>query len=119
MSQLTCTRSAWLTEPVNLVKIDRSDAGSIHEYSYYLPENADYSGYGWVKLGTAQITITLEDNEEELTRKSVEALNAAIEKIEEEHDKKVQVLKEAISKLQCIGYSKPAVVESDDPDFPF
>lgn len=121
MSQLTCERSVWLTEPAQLVTLNRSDAVAVLDKAYFLSPEADYTDYKWVKLGMAVVTFDLTADEEELAAATVKSLRAKIVELEEKHEKEVGTLHEAVRKLQAIGYTAPktVVLESDDSDFPF
>lgn len=106
MAQLTCRRSVWLTEPAQLVTLDRSDAVSVLNRAYFLEVNADYTHLQWVKIGYADVTFDLTADEEELAAAAVESIRAKITELEEKHEKEVGTLQEAVRKLQAIGYSR-------------
>lgn len=72
----------------------------------YTHADQDMSDCGWIEVGTATITATLNNNET-VNAKQVENLKAQIQEIQAEAHKKVQVLQDRIQSLLAITYEEP------------
>jgi hypothetical protein len=122
MNTVHCTRSVWLIEPASLVTLDRTDGAELANRTSLLAPDADFAHFGWLKLGAVEMTYTFAEDEDHLVGKAAEAIHKKLEEIEAKRDEELSVLREALAKLQAIGYTPqkaPAPSTDFDDDIPF
>ena len=109
MSNITFTGTigAWLSDPswkgidyvIEQVRNGKNDAAS-NDIAY---SNQDMTSSGWVKVGTATVTVTL-DGIDEITAGQVLALQSQLEKFRANAHLHEQQILARISKLQAITF---------------
>ena len=105
--QFTGTVGAWLSDPswrgidyvIGLVKQCENDAAA-NSLTY---SNRDMTDIGWVKVGTATVTVTL-DSVDEITAGQVLALQRQLEQFRANAHLHEQAILARISKLQAITF---------------
>lgn len=109
---ITATVPAWIAseyfDPKTLV--DGEPVKVVSELHYCTPA-ADMTGYGWVKCGTAEITLTIDDPREVINNK-VDALHAQKRSVMAEAQMKLNKIEGQIQELMCIEYKPGAGLES-------
>lgn len=102
--KITATVPAWITndyfDPKTLV--DGEPVKVVGDLHYCAPE-ADMTGYGWVKVGTAEITLTIDDPREVINNK-VDALQAQKRSVMAEAQMKLNKIEGQIQELLCIEH---------------
>jgi hypothetical protein len=64
----------------------------------------DMANFGWLKVGTAEITLTSTMNQKDLVLSMVETQEAKIKKIQADAENEINNLKRKIMELQAITY---------------
>ena len=97
MKTITGNVSAWLSTPDSLRFQDKSDPAS---YTYTAIDN-DMTAYGWVKIGTAHITLDALDDQE-IAAGEIAILKDAKRKLQAETEAKLTVIEERIQSLLAL-----------------
>lgn len=108
MKTITATVPAWITgnayllHEINAMTPERA----VSALAFFHPFNEDGSGpNGWVKVGTAEITVTFDD-EAEITGQQITHLRAAQQKVKADCEVALNQLEGQIQSLLAIE-SKP------------
>lgn len=99
MKTITATLGAWLQPHHNPGDLegDATRAASILVYTYH-----DFSSDGWVRAGTAEITVTLSDD---LVQNKIEALRESLKQQRAESFVKEQRIEQQIQNLLALEFN--------------
>lgn len=96
----TVTASAWIINPEWASPGDEQDPLLLH----YTSEKMDMTGHGWLKVGTAEITLTSTMNQKDLVLSMVQTQEAKIKKIQADAENEINNLRRKIMDLQAITF---------------
>lgn len=100
--QLKGSVAAWISRPeqVTVDTLLRHDKPSVALSAIVLAEH-DMSGAGWVKVGTAEVTVTF-DNHDEVVTRQVAVLRGELDEMRAEHQAKQTALLARINNLLAL-----------------
>lgn len=105
MRTITATIPAWITNG-NPISHDEADIERvISNLSFWKPYDEKFLPDGWIKAGTAEITVTLIE-EAEIVAGQVEMLKEAKKRIQANTQHQLNEIDEQISKLTCLEYKQ-------------
>lgn len=96
----TVTAAAWLSKPDWASPGDESDPLILH----YTSEKVDMASHGWLKVGTAEITLTSTMSQKEMVLSMVQTQEAKIKKIQADAENEINNLRRKIMDLQAITF---------------
>lgn len=96
----TVTAAAWHAYPESARLGDVEDPLSL----YFTSENVDMKNQGWLKVGTAEITLTSTMSQKEMVLSMVETQEAKIKKIQADAENEINNLRRKIMDLQAITF---------------
>lgn len=111
MKTHTYTKQVWISNPANLNAL-LSDTN----YTNFELDNSDMAEYGWVQVGSAQITVTLIP-ENEIIHMTVAQLHEAIVKVKADTQVKVLHLLEMVNNLLCVENKPTDINWTDVPEY--
>ncbi len=103
MKTITATVPAWLASNQSLATIKGGDPDrAVSDLTFWASHNKDGSGpESWVKVGTAEITVTFDDVEQ-ITSKQIAVLRSAQQKVKADCELALTQLEGQIQNLLCI-----------------
>lgn len=103
MKTITATVPAWLTINSSLAAInDAHPERTISDLVFWASHNDDGSGpESWVKVGTAEITVTFDDVEQ-INSKQITVLRSAQQKVKADCELALNHIEGQIQNLLCI-----------------
>ena len=96
----TVTAAAWLANPEWAKPGDEQDPLKV----FYTSEEIDMKDSGWLKVGTAEITLTSTMTQKEMVLSMVQTQEAKIKKIQAEAENEINNLRRKIMDLQAITF---------------
>jgi hypothetical protein len=96
----TVTATAWLSRPEWARPGDTEDPLQL----VYTSEDKKMQSVGWLKVGTAEITLTSTMNQKDLVLSMVQTQEAKIKKIQADAENEINILRRKIMELQAIEY---------------
>jgi len=96
----TVTAAAWHAYPEHARPGDVEDPLSL----YFTSEHVDMKSEGWLKVGTAEITLTTTMSQKEVVLSMVETQEAKIKKIQADAENQINNLRRKIMDLQAITF---------------
>ena len=96
----TVTAAAWLPHPEWASPGDEQDPMRLH----YTSEAIDMKDHGWLKVGTAEITLTSTMTQKDMVLSMVETQEAKIKKIQADAENEINNLRRKIMDLQAITF---------------
>lgn len=96
----TVTASAWITRPEWVSPGDELNPLLLT----YASEKIDMKNHGWLKVGTAEITLTSTMCQKDLVLSMVETQEAKIKKIQADAENEITNLRRKIMDLQAITF---------------
>jgi hypothetical protein len=96
----TVTAAAWLPHPEWANPGDEFDPLYLH----YTNEKVNMQPQGWLKVGTAEITLTSTLSQKDLVLSMVQTQEAKIKKIQAEAENEINNLRRKIMDLQAITF---------------
>ena len=99
----TVIGTAWITSPDHATEKSLSDIFSMT----FAESSIDMATCGWLKVGTAEITLTSTMNQKDLVLSMVETQEAKIKKIQADAENEINNLRRKIMELQAIAYEVP------------
>ena len=99
--------SSAYTKPSELQKLDGKE---LVDLLYF--QNADMSSYGWVRVGTAEVIITLDDYKT-VTANQVAILQSRLKEMRAEHQQAQNRLMKQIQELLAIDNEVQGISEAD------
>lgn len=96
----TVTAAAWLAHPEWASPGDEQDPLVLH----YTSEKMDMKDHGWLKVGTAEITLTSTMSQKDLVLSMVQTQEAKIKKIQADAENEINNLRRKIMDLQAITF---------------
>jgi hypothetical protein len=100
----TVTATAWITSPDSAKEETLTDIFNMT----FTGNRVDMANFGWLKVGTAEITLTSTMNQKDLVLSMIETQEAKIKKIQADAENEINNLKRKIMELQAITYEVPA-----------
>jgi len=94
------TATAWLAHPQWAKPGDEQDPLKLH----YTSEKMNMASAGWLKVGTAEITLTSTMNQKDLVLSMVQTQEAKIKKIQADAENEINNLRRKIMDLQTITF---------------
>lgn len=108
------TRNVWITGPQNVLPLLDDLEGNIDNYTS-LNKHEGMESVGWIKLGTAHITLDVDLGQAQLKGVAAKLLAEKIEEVDKEYAETRAKLTEALRNLQSLEYAPvPADQESDN-----
>lgn len=98
----TVTAAAWLTNPEWASPGDEQDPMRLH----YTSETLNMQTEGWLKVGTAEITLTSTMDQKEMVLSMVQTHEAKIKKIQADAENEINNLRRKIMELQAITFEE-------------
>jgi len=96
----TVTAAAWLAHPEWAKPGDSEDPLKL----FYMSEGVNMQAQGWLKVGTAEITLTSTMNQKEMVLSMVQTQEAKIKKIQADAENEINNLRRKIMDLQAITF---------------
>jgi hypothetical protein len=96
----TVTATAWITSPDSATEETLTDIFNMT----FTGNRVDMANFGWLKVGTAEITLTSTMNQKDLVLSMIETQEAKIKKIQADAENEINNLKRKIMELQAITY---------------
>ena len=96
----TATAAAWLVSPEWASPGDEQDPMRLT----YTSEKIDMKDHGWLKVGTAEITLTSTMSQKEMVLSMVETQESKIKKIQADAENEINNLRRKIMDLQAITF---------------
>ena len=96
----TVTAAAWLAHPEWASPGDEQDPLVL----FYTGEKKDMKDQGWLKVGTAEITLTSTMTQKEIVLSMVQTQEAKIKKIQADAENEINNLRRKIMDLQAITF---------------
>lgn len=96
----TVTAAAWHSNPEWAKPGDEQNPLELH----YTGENVDMQRHGWLKVGTAEITLTSTLSQKDLVLSMVQTQEAKIKKIQADAENEINELRRKIMDLQAITF---------------
>ena len=96
----TVTASAWLAHPEWARPGEEQDPLAL----FYTGENTEMQTEGWLKVGTAEITLTSTMTQKEIVLSMVQTQEAKIKKIQADAENEINNLRRKIMDLQAITF---------------
>jgi hypothetical protein len=96
----TVTATAWITSPDSATEETLTDIFNMT----FTGNRVDMAKFGWLKVGTAEITLTSTMNQKDLVLSMIETQEAKIKKIQADAENEINNLKRKIMELQAITY---------------
>ena len=99
-------RNLWLSDPSQALKLDYEDKEALFNTFQILEvENSLMLEYGWVHIGEADIEFRITKYPDAIMRDSLRATEAALKKLDADHEVKRNRLLDLIGKFQAIGWN--------------
>lgn len=102
MKQITSTATAWIPTHETIRLLEQEPDRVIGDLAYAHPSQ-DMTTSGWISIGTAEITVTVNDHEA-LLKTQINALREAQRAIEAEASAKSTRIEQQIQSLLAIVY---------------
>lgn len=102
MKQITSTATAWIPSHADIRLLDQEPDRVVGDLAYAHPSQ-DMTTSAWIAIGTAEITVTVNDHEA-LLKTQIDALRKAQKAIEAEASAKSTRIEQQIQSLLAIGY---------------
>ena len=102
----TGTTKAWVTGSSIWDMEQAKDSQRVSDFSYH---DGDMTEYGWVEVGTAEITVTLNVAHKDIVNSQVATLRKQVESIRAESQSKVNRIEDQIKNLLAITYEQQGV----------
>lgn len=96
----TVTAAAWLISPECAFPGDEQDPLAL----VYTGEKTDMKDQGWLKVGTAEITLTSTMSQKDMVLSMVQTQEAKIKKIQADAENEINNLRRKIMDLQAITF---------------
>lgn len=96
----TVTAAAWITSPENATEQSLSDIFGMT----FAESSVEMAKYGWLRVGTAEITLTSTMSQKDLVLSMVETQEAKIKKIQADAENEINNLRRKIMDLQAITF---------------
>jgi hypothetical protein len=96
----TVTATAWIASPDSATEETLTDIFNMT----FTGNRVDMANFGWLKVGTAEITLTSTMNQKDLVLSMIETQEAKIKKIQADAENEINNLKRKIMELQAITY---------------
>jgi hypothetical protein len=96
----TVTATAWITSPDSATEETLTDIFNMT----FTGNRVDMANFGWLKVGTAEITLTSTMNQKDLVLSMVQTQEAKIKKIQADAENEINILRRKIMELQAITY---------------
>jgi hypothetical protein len=109
ITELKLAQGLWLSNPDAMLHIDLNDPVSIENYAQICGLGLDMTSCGWRRLGAATITYHITSTPEQLATAAVDAAQQALQKLEADHQVKINALQATISKLQTLTWNGQSV----------
>lgn len=108
--KVTGTRSVWVTNPTLLLRLNPEKVEAFLDGVTFLgAERDDMKDYGWVKVGMATVTCTVERSHSDLMQDGATAVREAITKHDAESQRKRTELEQALHKFLAVGWEGDAL----------
>lgn len=105
MSTRTLKANLWLTSPEDSVRIATASSDKDYLHAVHLDASScDMSRCGWTRVGTADVTLYLEENKV-IQAGAVKAIDAAIEKVRQDFSARIKELQDARASLLALPAS--------------
>ena len=98
-------RNLWLSDPSQALKLDYEDKEALFEGLQVCGEALDMVECGWVHIGEADIEFRITKYPDAIMRDSLRATEAALKKLDADHEVKRNRLLDLIGKFQAIGWN--------------
>ena len=100
MKTTTAKAAAWIAHPESATEFDINDVCRF----VYSGEDANMEQYGWLKVGTAEITLTSTLSKNDLVLSMVNTQEAKIKKIQADAENQINIIKRKIMELKTITF---------------
>ena len=100
----TVTGIAWITSPDSATEQSLTDIFNMT----FTGNKVDMANFGWLRVGSAEITLTSTMTKKDLVLSMVETQEAKIKKIQADAENEINNLKRKIMELQAIAYEVQA-----------
>jgi hypothetical protein len=100
----TVTGIAWITSPDSATEQSLTDIFDMT----FTGNNIDMANFGWLRVGSAEITLTSTMDKNDLVLSMIETQEAKIKKIQADAENEINNLRRKIMELQAITYEVPA-----------
>lgn len=98
-------RDVYLSNPTQALRLDLEDGQKFLQQAELVSPDLDMTDCGWVKIGSAEILITIEVTPQKMAVDCAAALRGKLKELDAEHEKKRRIMEEAIGKFLSLGWS--------------
>lgn len=99
------TAGLWLSNPAAALELDPDAPKAFFDrITLTADRNLKMEDHGWVKLGHAEVAMHVTLSHKDLQVGALDACRDALQKMDAEHERKRQVMLQAINKLSSIGW---------------